>query len=297
VEGLIRVSHPFPSAVNAVATGGIAILAGADPSTALRVAASMACLQASIGTVNDLVDAPVDARSKPGKPLVAGHLPTSLARSWAGVTLALGLALAAPSGWATVLVAATGVGLGYVYDARLSRTAWSWLPLSLALPLLPIFAWLGATGVVPPGLGALIPVAVIAGGALMVGNGLVDIERDAPAGKATVVVRYGRTTAWLAHAAALAIAVALALILAPGADGAGTLSGGEKGPAIGALAQLRTLGLPVGGAVIAVGAWLLSMSRATIRERGWELEAIGTAMLGLGWLAGTAAVAGIPVGS
>jgi 4-hydroxybenzoate polyprenyltransferase len=293
----MRVSHPFPSLVNAIATGGIAILAGADPATALRLAASMACLQASIGTVNDLVDAPLDARSKLGKPLVAGHLPTSLARAWAGFSGVLGLALAAPSGVATLGLAAAGVGLGYLYDARLSRTAWSWLPLSLALPLVPIFAWAGATGGVPPGLAVLIPVAVIAGGALMVGNALVDVERDALAGKATVVVRFGRRAAWLAHAAALAGAVALALAVAPGGDAGVPTSGGGKEQAVALLNQVRTLGVPLGGALIGVGVWLLAMSRATVRERGWELEAVGTAVLGLGWLAGTAAVAGFGVGS
>jgi len=283
--------------VNAVATGGIAVLAGADPATALRLAASMACLQASIGTVNDLVDAPLDAVSKPGKPLVAGHLSGSAARAWAGLTLVLGLIVAAPSGLPTVGVAAVGVGLGYAYDVGLSRTALSWLPLSVALPLVPIFAWLGSTGTVPPGLAALVPVAVLAGGALMVGNGLVDVERDAPAGKATVVVRFGPRRAWLAHALALAAAVALALALAPGGEVGAAASGGGTRPAISLLAQARTFGVPLGGALIAVGAWLLARPRASVRERGWELEAIGTAVLGLGWLAGTAAEAGIRVGS
>jgi len=283
--------------VNAVATGGIAILAGADPATALRLATSMACLQASIGTVNDLVDAPIDAVSKPGKPLVNGHLQGFVAWAWAGITVALGLSLAAPSGLGTVGVAAVGVGLGYAYDVRLSRTALSWLPLSVALPLVPIFAWLGSTGAVPPGLAALVPIAVLAGGALMVGNGLVDVERDAPAGKATVVVRFGPRRAWLAHAGALAVAVALALALAPGGEAGASASGGGTGPAIPLLAQARTFGVPLGCAVIAVGAWLLRLPRASVRERGWELEAIGTAVLGLGWLAGTAAEAGIRVGS
>ncbi len=257
----------------------------------------MACLQASIGTVNDLVDAPMDAVSKPGKPLVAGHLPGSVARAWAGLTVALGLILAAPSGLGTVGVAAVGVGLGYAYDVRLSRTALSWLPLSVALPLVPIFAWLGSTGAVPAGLATLVPVGVLAGGALMVGNGLVDVERDAPAGKATVVVRFGPRRAWLAHAVALAVAVALALSLAPGGEAGASDGGGGTGPTILLLAQARTFGVPLGCALIAVGAWLLTLPRASVRERGWELEAIGTAVLGLGWLAGTAAEAGIRVGS
>jgi 4-hydroxybenzoate polyprenyltransferase len=257
----------------------------------------MACLQASIGTVNDLVDAPLDARSKSGKPLPAGHLSIDLARAWAGLGLVLGLGLAVPSGVATIAVAMAGVGLGYVYDARLSRTAWSWLPLSLALPLVPIFAWLGATGAVPPGLSVLIPVAVIAGGALMVGNALADVDRDAAAGKATVAVRFGRRGAWLVNAVAMTAAAGLALAVAPGGDAGILAGGGGKGSPVELLAQLRAFGIPLGGAVIGIGAWLLAMTRSTMRERGWELEVVGTAVLGLGWLAGTAAVAGIRVGS
>jgi hypothetical protein len=34
----------------------------------------------------------------------------------------------------------------------------------------------------------------------------------------------------------------------------------------------------------------VSARRPGLRERGWELEAIGTAIIGLGWLAGTALV-------
>jgi 4-hydroxybenzoate polyprenyltransferase len=282
--------------MNAIATGGIAVLAGADPMTALRLALSMACLQASIGAVNDLVDAPLDAGSKSGKPLAAGHLSIALAQAWAVLSLVLGLVLAAPSGPATLAVAVAGVGLGYLYDARLSRTAWSWLPLSLALPLVPIFAWLGATGAVPPGLSVLVPVAVIAGGALMVGNALADVERDAAAGKATVAVRFGRRRAWLVNAAGMAAAVGLALAFAPGGDAGIVAGGGGKGT-LELLAELRALGIPLGGAAIGIGAWLLAVTRATIRERGWELEVIGTAVIGLGWLAGTAAVTGIRVGS
>jgi len=52
------------------------------------------------------------------------------------------------------------------------------------------------------------------------------------------------------------------------------------------------LGVPLGALVIVAGIAVLGTARPAVRERGWELEALGTAVLGLGWLAGTALVAG-----
>jgi hypothetical protein len=267
----------------------------------------MALLQASIGAVNDVVDEPLDRTQKRGKPLPSGLVSPRQARTWAAVAAGLGVALAAPSGPGTVAVAVAGVGLGYLYDLRLSRTALSWLPLALALPLLPIYAWLGAAGVIPPGLLTLVPAALLAGAALIIGNGLVDVERDRPVGKATIPVRIGRDRAWLLHALAFLVAVAMAVLAAPGVppgmppDGlpggsaggsVGGVAGGVSASALEILRVVRSFGIPIGAAAIAVGAGLLSARHASVRERGWELEAIGTAVLGLGWLAGTAATAG-----
>jgi len=154
------------------------------------------------------------------------------------------------------------------------------------VPLVPIYAWLGATGELPPALVALVPAGLLAGAGLAVGNGLVDLERDAPVGKATIAVRIGRDRAWVAHAGAFAVAISIAVLLAP----ASSTVNSEL------LGVLRWAGIPLGAAAIAVGAGLLAGRRASLRERGWELEAIGTASLGLGWLAGLAAASGGGVG-
>lgn len=252
----------------------------------------MLCLQASIGALNDLVDAPLDAGQKPAKPLPSGLVSRRSARGWATLVAALGLALSAFSGLSTLAVAAVGLGLGYLYDLRLSRTALSWLPLSLALPLLPTHAWLGATGAVPQGLVVLIPAAVLAGAALAIANGLVDIDRDASAGRATVAVRLGRRRAWPAHVVAFLVVIGMAVALAPAVSSTVSTVEPRPGGGIDALRAVRGLGIPLGAAVIGIGAGLLANGRASIRERGWELEAIGTALLGLGWLAGTATVFG-----
>ncbi len=240
----------------------------------------MLAFQASIGAWNDLVDAPRDRVGKPAKPIASGALSATVAVAWAVLALLVGLALALPSGVATLLVGTVGVGLGYAYDARLSRTAVSWLPLALALPLVPVFGWVGATGAVPPGLDGLAIAAAFAGSGLMIGNALVDLERDRAAGKATIAVILGSRRALLIHAAAMAVAVALAWALAPGVEGQSVRS------------VLRAVGVPGGTLALAIGLLSIAHPSARIRERGWELEVVGMAVLGLGWIAGTATAGG-----
>ena len=252
----------------------------------------MLALQVSIGALNDRIDAPVDAAEKPAKPIPAGLVSRRAAVALAVAGLAIGLLLSAPSGPATVAVALGGVGLGYLYDLRLSRTPWSWVPLSLALPLLPLHAWLGATGSVPPGLVALVPTAVLAGAGLAVANGLVDIERDGRAGHRTIAVQLGRRRAWIVQTVLLMFVGVLAIVAAPGAPP------DPPGLELGTLRFLRLAGVGIGLAALALGALALASGRAGLRERGWELEALGVAGVGIAWLAGTAAmVAGLGAGT
>jgi len=247
------------------------MLAGGGPLVALRLGASMLALQASIGAVNDVVDAGVDRGRKPGKPLPRGVVGRGEAQAVATIGLVLGLALSGLSGIPTGAVAASGVGLGYVYDVRLSRTAWSWLPLAAALPLVPIHAWLGSTGQVPAALLTLVPVGILAGGGLMLANGLADLERDLAAGVRTAAVALGQW-AWAVDASAMAAVVALAWLLAPSTAGS--------------LLAATSL-----GTVLAILGVVLSAARSPgRRERGWELQAAGVAALGLAWIAGIAAI-------
>lgn len=245
----------------------------------------MLAMQCSIGALNDLVDEPLDGREKPRKPIPSGLVTRRVAAVVAAVGAGAGIALSALSGPATAIAALGCLGLGYAYDLRLSRTALSWLPLSLALPLLPTHAWLGATGGVPPGLIALAPTAVLGGAGLAIANGLVDLERDARGGRRAVAVTLGRSRAWALHALLIGGAASLAVVLAP------TVPAGGGGAALDPLRVLRVAGVLLGVGLITLGVVALAARRAGIRERGWELEAVGVACLGLGWLAGTAGAA------
>lgn len=279
----MRLVHPFPSLLTSSASAGIAALAGGDPSTVARLFFAMLGIQFSIGALNDAADVPLDAIAKPRKPIPSGLVSRRIALGLAGGGGLAGLWLSAVSGPTTLVVAAACLGLGWLYDLRLSRTALSWLPLTLALPLLPVHAWLGAAGSVPAGLVALVPVGVLAGAGLALANGIVDVDRDAQAGRSAIVVALGRRRAWVAQTALLVSAASLALLLAPGgvdADGPDPVAG------------IRLWSLVIGCALITAGAVVLGSGRPGVRERGWELEAIGVAALGIGWLAGLSTIGG-----
>lgn len=233
----------------------------------------MVGLQVSIGALNDLVDEELDRGRKPSKPLPAGRVGRRTARSVVVAGLIAGLALSATAGPGTVAVALVGVATGYAYDLRLKTTAWAWLPLAIGLPLVPVYAWVGATGGIPAAFALVVPLAVLAGAAVALLNGIVDVDRDRAAGVATPAVRLGRKRSrWLA--AALLGVVVVGVV--------GSLA------AIGAATAAWTLSL-AGVASVGLGLGLAGSDSAGRRERGWEASAIGLGLLAAGWAVGFAA--------
>jgi hypothetical protein len=139
----------------------------------------------------------------------------------------------------------------------------------------------------------LAPAAFVAGGALALANGIVDLERDARTDRRAVAVALGPGRAWAIHAALLAAVAAVAVLLAPAVPAVGGSGAGAAGSPVPleVLRGLRTWGVLAGLVALGLGSMALGSARPAIRERGWELEAIGVAGVGLGWLAGTAATA------
>jgi 4-hydroxybenzoate polyprenyltransferase len=230
----------------------------------------MFCLQASIGSTNDVVDAAADRRAKPAKPIPAGLV----ARRTAGVVAVVagfgGLAVAGLFGPAVLLVAALGYGLGLAYDLRLKRTSWSWLAYALALPLVPAFAWLGAGAGLPPRFPVLAALALVAGTALAVGNGLIDLEGDAATGTAGLAGALGRRRAIGVVVVCDAAVVVLAAVTAWSPRSQPTLP---------------WLALLVGAALCAAGVWLSASDVDWRRRLGWELQACAVALVAVGWFA------------
>jgi 4-hydroxybenzoate polyprenyltransferase len=248
----------------------VSLVAGGDVSTAGRLGVAMTALQVSIGALNDVVDAPRDAGQKPGKPIPAGTVSPGVARAVVVVAAALGLCLSLASGPWTVALGVVVLAIGYGYDLVAKGTAWSWLPFAIGIPLLPVFGWLGTTGELPGFFRILVPVAVVAGGALAIANARPDAERDAAAGVESVAVRLGNARSWL---------VSSILLLGVGAV---------------AVVTLVAWGAPagaVGGAVTGVGLLAIGIDAGRSRlparlERAWEVDAIGVAVLAAAWLTG-----------
>ncbi len=188
----IRLVHPFPSLINAAIVLGLALIADGSADRAAVLALGMLGLQFCIGATNDLVDATLDARSKPWKPI-----PSALVsrRSAAGVALlsgGSGLLLATSAGPITAALALAMLGCGLVYDLYLKPTAWAWACFSVAFALLPLYAWYGASGELPPRIELLLPLAALAGPLIQLSNGLSDLESDRAAGLSTLASRMGR---------------------------------------------------------------------------------------------------------
>jgi 4-hydroxybenzoate polyprenyltransferase len=241
-------------------------LAGGDVPTAARLSAAMIAIQFAIGALNDAIDAPDDLGRTPPKPVSEGLVSVSAARRLAIASASVGLLLVVPSGLPTIVIAGLGLACGVAYDLGLSRTTLSWLPLVLALPLVPVFAWQGTAGRVPEAMLAVLPIAMLAGGGLAVGNGLVDLESDRRIGRLTVAAAFGRSRAWVAHAAALAGAAIIVLAFLPRRDGATILT---------ALVGAMLIGTGIAGS---------RLTAPAARRLAWQVEAAGTAVLGVAWI-------------
>jgi 4-hydroxybenzoate polyprenyltransferase len=230
----------------------------------------MVALQASIGALNDLVDAAADAGRKPGKPIPAGLVTRNEARLIVGLGAGIGVLLAVVSSPALALLALGILAIGYGYDLLAKGTAWSWLPFAVGIPLLPVFGWLGVAGDLPPAFGILVPVGMAAAAGLAVANARADWERDLDAGLDSVAIRLGPGRAWASEAALLGIVVAVAV-------GSVWLRSGLSA------ASVATLGAAI---VVLAGVALGRGASAPRRERAWEVEAVGVALLAVAWLAG-----------
>jgi 4-hydroxybenzoate polyprenyltransferase len=270
VPPVVRLLHPFPSALNALVVLGIALLASATVAVAIQLSLAMLGLQFCIGAVNDLYDEQLDARSKPFKPIPAGRVQRRTAWLLATLFGGGGLLLAAlvrPPDPLPLLLAVAMLACGLVYDAYLKPTAFGWVAFAVAFPLLPIYAWYGATGTLPPRWEILVPAAILAGAALSIGNGLIDLDTDAAGGARTMAVQIGRRRALVFIAVAQAIVHGLAFVTLP-----------VDVPLVVPMLSGIAGALALGGLVA------LAQAERVMREIGWSAQAASIAVLALSWL-------------
>ena len=268
-----RVIHPFPTALNVVATIALAAVANdgtPSASVLLRLAAAMFCVQASIGAANDYCDRDLDALTKPWKPIVRGAIDPGAALRLAAVFAIIAGLLTATFGPLSMAAGAVGLAAGLAYNVRLKRTALSALPFMIALPALPFWVWLSLDRF-SNGLWWLLPFSPLAGLAVHLSNTLPDLDSDARAGVRGLAHTIGRRAsialAWGSFAAAIALALVLGLWL------------DYRWPVFLLGAGSATLLLS-----LAIAAYARRPGNASL-QIGFGLIGMATAALAAGWLA------------
>jgi 4-hydroxybenzoate polyprenyltransferase len=244
------------------------MLAGGEPTTALRLGASMTSLQFAIGALNDIVDAPADAGRVPHKPIPAGIIDARSAALVTAVAALVGLALAAPSGGGLLVLAAVVLAIGAAYDLFAKGTSFSWIPFAIGIPILPIYGWYGATDSLPPRVAVLIVMAALAGAGLAVANARADLDTDSEAATTSVATALGPARSWWIDAGLLVAAIGLGIVSLAG-SGFSLVPLALIGPGVG----LAIVGLVVG-----------RRPERGARRRSWELQAIGIALAAAGWI-------------
>jgi 4-hydroxybenzoate polyprenyltransferase len=257
----------------------VALLGGAPLDRSFGLGVAMTLLQAAIGALNDLVDAPLDAGRKPHKPIPAGLVSRRIARAVvvagaAGGVVLAGLMAAPGAALATAALAVVVLAIGAAYDLRVKGTAWSWLPFAVGIPLLPVFGWYGGTGGLPDWFVALVPLAALAGAALAIANARADLERDRDAGVTSVAVRLGLGPAWTAHVGIWFVVLAggLGWLLRTGVTGE------------------RIVPVLLGSAALAAAVSIGRDGSPARREWAWQLEAVVAGILAAAWIGAAASV-------
>ncbi|MFZ9976188.1 MAG: UbiA prenyltransferase family protein [Candidatus Limnocylindrus sp.] len=257
---LLRLAHPLPTLLNAVAAAALATVAGAGPSAAGLVALTMLGVHTCIGASNDYLDRHRD-RGRPEKPIASGALPPSAGLLLSAVGITVGLVAAAQVSTLTFALAVTGALVGATYNVWLKHTALSWLPFALGVSIIPAFAWSTVSSVLPTPILTLSLISLPGGAALALQNSLADRALDLQSGMRSAVVRLGERTAFGVLALLHLVSLTALLAFAPGNTSPATLA--------------------VAALLLAIGVACSATRSRWARQRGWEISAAALAVAAL----------------
>jgi 4-hydroxybenzoate polyprenyltransferase len=263
-----RIVHPAPSLVVAAAVAAVAWTAGAGAAVTVMLVVAMLGFQFSIGALNDLADADADRAEHVAKPISYGAVSTRTAIAIVLVGTVVGLTVSASFGPLVLLLGAAGWSCGVAYDLVLRRLGLGWIAFVLALPLLLAWTWSAVGAPLPATWPLMLAVAALAGPTLHLANSLVDLERDARAGRRTLATR----TEARASRLTLSLLVGAILLLTLLAVARSSTTAAVLAYGLGATLALFGLGL----------AWGRSWQR---REAGWLLLASAMIPMTVAWLA------------
>jgi 4-hydroxybenzoate polyprenyltransferase len=214
--GLFWLCHPIPVFFYALAVLLMALLASwphPDARVLLLLVGAHTAMQVSIAVLNDYCDRRLDAVSKRTKPLVRGWVRPSEALLLGLFCLVLMFVLLLFLPPLALFFSLLYLTLSQAYELGLKATPWSGFVFALAIPLIPVYAFVGA-GHPSPRLFWFIPVAALLGGVLNLANLLPDIEDGAAQNVRTLVVVVGIRGALLLCPLLMMVAIVLTVVLA-----------------------------------------------------------------------------------
>jgi 4-hydroxybenzoate polyprenyltransferase len=215
--GFWQLSHPGPVLIFLAAVVVFALRAAWPnivwSTIALLLGAHLA-MQLSISFINDYRDRKADAENKKDKPISLGWVRPSeaLVGGLLSIVIMVGLLLLLPNPLLPLLVSLIYLALGQAYNLGLKSTPLSGIVVALAMPLIPIYGFVGVNRALPFLLW-LLPIAFMLGVALNLSNSLPDLEGDAASGAKTLAVVLGVKRSFTACPLLIALSGALIGIL------------------------------------------------------------------------------------
>ncbi len=191
--GFYLLSHPVPVLFHTIAVAVFALVAAwphFNWSVIALVIAAHTAMQLSIASLNDYCDRRLDTLGKKQKPIPLGLVRPREALLFGLLMIVIMFLLLVPLNLPALLVSCLYLAFGQGYNLGLKSTPLSGVVFALAIPLIPLYAFLGVGHVLPVILW-LVPVAALLGIALNLANALADIEEDATHGARTLAVVLG----------------------------------------------------------------------------------------------------------
>ncbi len=178
--GFFLLCHPLPVLFHLLAVTIFALFAvwpHISWNTVGLIVAAHAAMQLSIAVWNDYCDRQVDASTRKNKPIPRGLIRPQEALIIGFLLIVIMVFLLLPLNPLALCISLLYLGLGQSYNFGLKSTPWSGIVFALAIPLIPLYAFVAA-GRIIPFVFWLVPVAVLLGIALNLANSLPDIEDD-----------------------------------------------------------------------------------------------------------------------
>jgi 4-hydroxybenzoate polyprenyltransferase len=265
LRGLVVACHPLPLLAVTVFVSGWGAASGLPAGRTALVFVAVLLGQASIGWLNDAVDAPRDiAADRRDKPVVTGQVTARGLLVATAVAFVCCVPVSFALGVTAGVVHLVTVFAGWAYDLVFKPTLLSPLPYAVAFGLLPAVPTLAAATPAWPAPG------VLAGGALLglaahFANGVGDVDQDEATGVRGAPQRLGPAASLRASALLVALA---GVALATAATHAGAL----------ALVVLAA------GVVLAVAGALLGVRMAGRGRTAFRLTLAAVALVIAGFL-------------